>query len=120
MDDAWVFQQGLCGTYAVALMERYPHLQLGCCVRVNGDEYGVEHFFAHDECYAYDSLGRHPLPYLGKDRQFDACWTGEHPASWGLPEDEAGPEGPDVALARAHAFLEAHPPPVTSPGIDLP
>lgn len=122
MDDAWVFQQGLCGTYAVALIERHPHLRLGCGVICDGEgDWRVEHFFAHDDQYAYDSLGRHALPYLGIDGQLDGCWTDEHPDAWGLPGDEAGPEGVDVALQRAHAFIDAQQPEIAPvpPGIEL-
>jgi hypothetical protein len=73
-DPLW--QNGGCAEYALALVEKYPNLTLG----VNGavDMYDpdwepwseepapletVNHVFAHDDTYAYDSLGRHPLPY---------------------------------------------------------
>jgi hypothetical protein len=45
------FQQGLCDTYAKAMIDMYPHLGLG--VLNNGT-----HMFAHDDQYWYDSGGR--------------------------------------------------------------
>lgn len=46
------WQHGLCDTYALAMKEMYPHLRFG--VLGHGD-----HFFTHDDNYAYDSLGQH-------------------------------------------------------------
>lgn len=78
--DPW--QRGACGTYAVALKECDPSLKYGI-------QYGVEdepeeehergwdkaqHVFVHDDKYAYDSMGRHRLPYkspYGRQTEYD-------------------------------------------------
>lgn len=63
------WQHGLCDTYALALIELYPHLRWGTLYESGADEDGEfrlpQHWFAHDDEHAYDSLGRHPLPYTG-------------------------------------------------------
>lgn len=56
--DRW--QTGDCGAYAWALILARPALRLGA-VRGRHDSY--LHFFAHDDTHAYDSRGRHELPY---------------------------------------------------------
>ncbi len=92
-DEDWKWQQGLCGTYACALQREYPELRFGYL------DDGA-HFFAHDDVYAYDSLGRHPLPYRGIEGNM-------YPAldsiakDWGVPDEEAGPEGPETNMQRA-------------------
>ena len=60
--DEWSrWQQGGCLEYAYALVRLDPELSFGAILNE-----GVEtHFFAHDGRFAYDSAGRHPLPYLG-------------------------------------------------------
>jgi hypothetical protein len=93
--DEWSrWQQGYCGTYATALIQAVPGLRLGCLD-------GGHHFTAHDDEFAYDSAGRHPLPYQGV--RGDMTWQPDAgpPSDWGLPDDECGPEGPDEALAAA-------------------
>lgn len=73
---AWVYdpdiadwQQGMCDTYALAMLETFPHLRMGTLVEPyeeDGETFErEEHWFVHDDEYAYDSLGRHKLPYSG-------------------------------------------------------
>lgn len=63
------WQQGMCDTYAMALIRLFPYLRLGAITESyesDGDPCELErHWFAHDDQHAYDSLGRHNLPYLG-------------------------------------------------------
>jgi hypothetical protein len=103
------WQQGYCGTYAVALAHLDPSLRLGVIGRTqNGDGDASEgwtpsHWVAHDDAYAYDSAGRHPLPYLGLHlgrndyAEWDAVWD-----DWCL-EDEEGTDDDDILAAQAHA-----------------
>lgn len=57
--DEWSrWQQGDCYTYAHALLRVKPSLKLGSL------DQGM-HLFAHDETHAYDSAGKHKLPYTG-------------------------------------------------------
>ncbi len=56
------WQHGLCDTYAKAMLDMYPHLKLG--ILYNEDDI-EQHYFAHDGKYAYDSIGKHKLPYTG-------------------------------------------------------
>jgi len=63
------WQRGACLTYAEALKACDPTLRWGIHYGPNTDpdwpeaQYEPMHVFVHDEKYAYDSLGRHPLPY---------------------------------------------------------
>ena len=73
-DDWSRWQQVKCGGYAAALLRMYPHLRLGgvdwCNDRDDdtGELYdNPGHFVAHDDRFAYDSAGIHPLPYGGVD-----------------------------------------------------
>lgn len=87
--DEWdIWQQGNCGIYAAALIRHDPTLRLGTLV----DRYFDEddqceydhpvHFFAHDDQFAYDSAGRHSLPYVGVSlEQTYLCSTDEQ-AIW--------------------------------------
>lgn len=58
------WQQGECYTYALCLMQENPVLRLGMLM----DGW---HWFAHDGEYAWDSAGRHKLPYLGLGSPYD-------------------------------------------------
>lgn len=71
------WQHGLCDTYALAMKEMHPHLRLGVAE-------GGRHYFTHDDQYAYDSLGRHPLPYQGinEDDPFEYTELDQEPAYW--------------------------------------
>lgn len=61
--DEWArWQQGGCDTYAAALMQLRSDLRLGV---LSDPDFGIVHFFAHDDHFAYDSAGRHVLPYRG-------------------------------------------------------
>lgn len=62
------WQQGECGTYAVAMIQAFPHLHLGGIDFYNDENSGTDapgHYVAHDGVYGYDSAGRHLLPYKG-------------------------------------------------------
>ena len=63
-EDWFTWQQGMCFTYARALIEMSPCLRLGMLM----DGW---HWFAHDGEYAWDSAGRHRLPYLGLGTPYD-------------------------------------------------
>jgi hypothetical protein len=102
------WQQGHCGTYAVALIRAYPHLRFGTIgLTENGggdasDGWRPAHHFAHDDTCAYDSAGRHQLPYYGvQPGTADYYELDGDPADEGLPDSEAGPEGSAAWLAAA-------------------
>lgn len=105
--DEWeIWQQGKCGIYAVALIADHPHLRFGTLGTSEPDGGWLPaHHFAHDDVYAYDSAGRHLLPYHGVNGSFDVMLLDEQPDWYGVPHDEAGPEGParHLEAARAHA-----------------
>lgn len=64
--DEWSrWQQGGCLAYAVALIELRPNLRLGTLAMTDGEYCIPAHHFAYDDTYAYDSAGRHALPYRG-------------------------------------------------------
>jgi hypothetical protein len=99
--DRW--SNGECGTYATALIRSKPGLQLGVAGTADSDGgWYPHHYFAHDQANAYDSSGRHPLPYHGVNNQFDHVELGHDLESWGLPEDEGGDED-TLREATAHA-----------------
>lgn len=81
------WQQGWCGGYAAALIHHYPHLKLGGIdfwdfTGPDGEQYdNPGHYVAHDDTYAYDSAGRHLLPYKG------VCGSGRWLPDMGSCED---------------------------------
>lgn len=105
--DEWSrWQQGECGTYMTALLELRPDLRVGG-VDFHQDP-GFDnpsHFAAHDDVWAYDSAGRHPLPYRG------ICGTGKWLGDmgtlddWGFPGEEGDPVISDrdrIEAAKRH------------------
>lgn len=89
------WQQGGCCTYAVALIELRPHLRFGTLFC---DEGIPQHHFAHDDEFAYDSAGKHPLPYLGIFGQMEECRLDEEPEWYYDIFDEN-----EIPAAKAHA-----------------
>lgn len=101
----WPYQQGLCGTYAATLIHMNPHLRLGVAGQSTEGGWNPTHYYAHDDTYAYDSLGSHPLPYHGIDGSLDVSIPDYNtPEDEGLIEAEGGPDGgaDNVAKSRAH------------------
>lgn len=100
MDEWEKWQIGGCREYAAALIWGWPRLRLGTFGdRVVDGEHVSDtesHYYAHDDQYAYDSAGRHPLPYLG---------VGE-PADWSQldvdPDDVDDPRPELIPEALAH------------------
>ena len=94
------WQQGGCGAYALALVGLDPALRLGATgFRGRDGAFRPDHFFAHDDSYAYDSHGQHHLPFYGVDRDFAEVVMGTSADRWALSEPE-----PEVAAARQHAL----------------
>lgn len=90
--DGWrEWQQGGCIEYAHALKQRYPHLQVGV-ISTPGDVDDWQHIFVHDGTYAYDSAGRHPLPYTGVHSDLEQHL--EHDLDW---YDDPDPDLIDLA-----------------------
>lgn len=107
--DGWSkWQQGHCGTYACALIAKHPHLRFGVMGEEDEDGWRPTHYFAHDDHHAYDSAGKHPLPYHGIDGHANYSELDSHPDDWGLPHEESGPEGPEPHLAEAAEHAERH------------
>jgi len=112
--DGWeTWQQGRCGTYACALIMAHPELRLGALGTMEDPAdidagWSLLHFFAHDGRHAYDSAGRHELPYRGVHAQADYCELDGVPGWYGLPDEEAGPEGSDYWLELASSHAERH------------
>lgn len=106
------WQQGCCGTYALALMQIRPGLRLGVSgITENGggDASGgwqPAHFYAHDDTWAYDSAGRHPLPYHGIHGDMDYHEHDASPDDWSLPAEEGTGEH-DIRDAQDHARRHA-------------
>jgi hypothetical protein len=102
------WQQGQCGTYALALMRMQPGLRLGVSgITENGDGdasggWRPVHFYAHDDAHAYDSAGRHPLPYHGVHGSLDYHEHDARPDDWSLPDEESTGES-DIKTAQDHA-----------------
>lgn len=76
---------GLCGEYALALQQLYPHLKIGWQGTVEPMEedgftpYDINHVFAHDDTHAYDVFGKRPLEHMhpGDDALFETRKTPE-------------------------------------------
>lgn len=106
--DEWRrWQQGQCAAYAVALVDAHPDLRfavIGQTENGDGDATGgwrERHAFAHDDHYAYDSAGRHPLPYLGIEARCDLLELDSDPEDYGY-RDEFDDETFAAALAHAN------------------
>jgi hypothetical protein len=114
MADPSMWTTGMCGDYALALQELRPDLRIGMHVEsypnadlnpfttdpevwseaMDNEEQGwtPNHVFAHDDRYAYDALGRHPLPYDQSGLHTQLNLTREDVEAQGWPEgfiDEA-------------------------------
>lgn len=102
--DEWRrWQQGECLAYAVGLQRLDPTLRIGTLYEVDGEFCRELHFFAHDDTFAYDSAGRHPLPYLGVTVIADGMRLDEQASEYDEP-DEADVN--DAAIhAGAHGIL---------------
>jgi hypothetical protein len=107
--DDW--QKGMCDTYTKAMLDAYPHLRMGLLINpVTGIE---QHYFAHDDDFAYDSIGRHPLPYTGYGEnagQFEQMLD-QDPKDYGIGShypygENAGPED----YERARRLVPLHHP----------
>lgn len=93
--DRW--QTGECGTYARVLQMVAPNLKVAVVGEkehdpdVPGGGWWPKHYYAHDGTTAFDSLGQHPMPYMG------------NPA-WGCDylEDIAGEEAEDLPVEEGN------------------
>lgn len=111
--DEWnTWQQGHCGIYAAALIRNKPGLRLGTVVDRYFDEDdqctydNPVHFFAYDDTYAYDSAGRHLLPYTGVHDMGWLCVLDQEPQWYGeeVPvDDEYGEDSDMLTAAWDHA-----------------
>ena len=83
--DEWRrWQQGYCLEYAHALLSLNSSLRLGVLDSGN-------HFFAHDSQYAYDSAGRHELPYMGVHGDMSQSLD-QNPDWYDIPDDDEFPD----------------------------
>lgn len=105
-DDRW--QNGDCGAYAVVLRQEFPNLTFGALGVVDGDFFAETHHFVHDENFAYDSLGAHPMPYRGLNGDMDAEYGQDE---WFYDE----PHLDDVVAAIAHVRAHRTGPAKTGP-----
>ena len=103
--DRW--NQGQCGTYATALIAMNPSLRLGLAGDMEDDEFfSWRHAFAHDDHFAYDAGGKHPLPYHGVSGQFTHVELDQRLEDYDFAYDEAGPEGEEANIQEAIAHAE--------------
>jgi hypothetical protein len=99
------WQQGNCGIYAHALRRTDTALRFGVLGETLGTGWWPLHYFAHDEQFAYDSAGRHRLPYRGLDGSFDVMVLDQAPEDWGVPDEEAAASEREVEIGRAEAHV---------------
>lgn len=82
--DEWErWQQGSCLEYALALISIRPHLRFGSC---GAHDSPATHFYAHDDRHAYDSAGRHVLPYHGIDGSLTCTTLDDDPRDYDVPD----------------------------------
>lgn len=109
------WQHGLCDVYACALLHMHPQLRLGTLNVEEGGYVRELHYFAHDDTYAYDSLGRHALPYTGYgENEGDfICGLDEDPADFWFRNSDGiyvGENGGGEDFDRAVRLIhEQHP-----------
>lgn len=115
--DGWSrWQRGECAEYALALIKENPHLRFGVLGESDlgdGDAsegWSERHCVAHDDDYAYDSAGRHPLPYRGVEGDCDYAELDAAPEDFGYESD---PETERAATmhARLWSIVERRPVP---------
>lgn len=98
------WKQGDCGLYALALISLEPSLHFGVLGVSDDDEssgiWYERHYFAHDGLYAYDSAGRHTLPYHGVHGDCDVVVLDQTPEDFGV---QVGMRTASLAAAVAHA-----------------
>lgn len=100
--DEWKrWQQGECGTYAAGLKKLNPKLRVAA-----GDD--GEHFYAYDKGFAYDSAGRHPMPYRGIEGQLQHVQRNANLDHYGEGPGWAADEDIQAAAdhAQRHGILE--------------
>lgn len=102
--DEWsTWQQGLCDTYAMALLSVNPSMRMGVLGESYDDGWMEQHFFAHDDTHAYDSAGRHTLPYHGIHGGMDITLLDQDPVDYGVDDALDHP-----STADAFAHIERH------------
>lgn len=100
--DEWErWQQGFCDLYALALMDLYPALRFGVLL---DSDWCERHFFAHDDQWAYDSAGRHPLPYYGVHGDLAHFEPDQDPEDYGVEDYSTASD----LGAAAHAHIKRH------------
>lgn len=116
------WQQGGCVSYAHALLRIKPDLRFGVMGYTTTDKYGTHdedvHYYAHDDRYAYDSAGRHPLPYKGIRDQKDWTRTDQDPDDYDQPDEDEIADA--MEHAKTHRILEGRYGPKTSSHTDGP
>jgi len=101
--DVAKWQHGNCDAYAKALLDMYPHLRLGVVD-------GGNHFFAHDDQFAYDSIGRHTLPYNGINEDFGQVDYDQDPMDWDYAYYPYGANSGQEEYDQAVALVPVHHP----------
>ena len=99
------YQHGLCDTYALAMLEKYPHLRFGTAY----NQYGGHHYFTHDDTHAYDSIGKHPLPYHGVKGDLVESYLDQDPKDYVGPYSY-GENGGQEEFERAKQLIPQHHP----------
>lgn len=99
-EDYEYWQFGQCATYARALMQMKPSLKFGAMGVGSGEHKYPTHYFAHDDRHAYDSAGRHPLPYHGITHHADYSELDQDPHDPRVPLDACEQ---DITEAQDHA-----------------
>jgi hypothetical protein len=95
---------GLCGEYAMALRDLYPHLQLGMYGEKLNDGWWPQHMFAHDGTHLYDVTGKRPLkPYLDDPNTVVELNWNHEPRPLEFLEN-----GGEQAVERAKDFIRDH------------
>jgi hypothetical protein len=85
--DEWGrWQQGGCATYARALQHLEPSLRIAVAgILLDpgvSDDWHPTHLYAHDGEVAYDSAGKHPMPYHGLAGDMDHIEPDTDPEDW--------------------------------------
>lgn len=106
IDGFSTWQQGECLTYAQALINANPNLRGATLAEPDGDAldgstgWTPVHHFAHDDEYAYDSLGRHRLPYHGVGRAGNLVFLDDDLDDYDEPYDDLLPAAAEHIAAH--------------------
>lgn len=104
MPDSYVptWTHGNCDSYALALIQKHPHLKLAVIGHKEQEGWWPTHYLAHDGKLAYDSRGSYELDQIAETFSVDVVELNQDLEDWFV---DGEPENGDYR-AEAHIDIE--------------